>query len=120
MEKNAAMSGGPDVQSILVTEKTPEEIQKGVSELLQRLENEWKAQEKLAEENKRRFQLMMNPPRVLIGQSSDVHDNENTDAMDLGTTSATSYQRSQPTIGETTISTQEEERFRAEVRAVMR
>ena len=40
--------------------------------------------------------------------------------MDLVTTSVTSHPRSQPTIGETTISTQERERIKAEVRTVMR
>ena len=64
--------------------------------------------------------MMMNSPKVFIGGLSDVHNDENTGIMDLRTTSSTSHQRSQPTIGETTISAEEEERIRAEVRAVMR
>ena len=47
-----------------MTEKSPEEIQRGVSELLQRLDNEQKAQEKRAEEERRRFQAMMNSPKT--------------------------------------------------------
>ena len=95
VEKTANMSGNPNAQSVPITEKPPEEIQKSVSELLQRLENEQKAQEKLAEENRRRFQMMMNSPKVFTGGLSDVHNDENTGIMDLRTTSSTSHQRSQ-------------------------
>ena len=64
--------------------------------------------------------MMMNSPKFSTDQLSDVYDDENTGTMDLRTTSAASHQRSQPTIGETTISTHEGERIRAEVRAIMR
>ena len=49
------MSGNSNAQSAPMTENPPKEIQKSVSELLQRLENEQKAQEKLAKEDRRRF-----------------------------------------------------------------
>ena len=52
--------------------------------------------------------MMMNTPKVSIGRLCNEYEDEVTDIMDLRTTSATSRQRSQPTIGETTISTQEE------------
>ena len=48
VEKTAPKSGKSDAQAVPVTEKSPEELQTGVSELLQRLDNEQKAQEKLA------------------------------------------------------------------------
>ena len=120
VEKTAPKSGKSDAQAVPVTEKSPEELQTGVSELLQRLDNEQKAQEKLAGESRRRFQMMMNTPKVSTGRLCNEHEDEDADIMDLRTTSATSRQRSQPTIGETTISTQEGERIKAEVRTVMR
>ena len=64
--------------------------------------------------------MMMNTPKVSTGRLCNEHEDEDADIMDLRTTSATSRQRSQPTIGETTISTQEGERIKAEVRTVMR
>ena len=89
VERTAHMSGNPNAQSVSVTENPPEEIQKSVSELLQQLENEQKAQEKLAEENRRRFQTMMNSPKVFIGGLSDAHNDGSTGIMDLRTTSST-------------------------------
>ena len=59
-----------------VAEKSPEEIQRGVSELLQRLDNEQKAQEKRAEEERRRFQAMMNSPKTYTGRLSDGYEDE--------------------------------------------
>ena len=64
--------------------------------------------------------MIMNSPKISTGRLADVYDDENTGTMDLRTTSTASHQRSQPTIGETTISTHEGERIRAEVHAVMR
>ena len=64
--------------------------------------------------------MMMNTPKISTGRLCNEHEDEYADIMDLRTTSATSRQRSQPTIGETAISTQEGERIKAEVRIVMR
>ena len=105
VEKTAPKSGKSDAQAVLVTEKSPEELQTGVSELLQRLHNEQKDQEKLAGESRRRFQMMMHTPKVSTGRLCNEHEDEDTDIMDLRNKSATSRQRSQPTSGETTIST---------------
>ena len=55
VEKTAPARAEPDAQSIPVMRKSPEELRKSVSELLQRLDDEQKTQEKLAEESRRRF-----------------------------------------------------------------
>ena len=62
----------------------------------------------------------MNTPKVFTGPLYNTNEDNNAEEIDLVTTSVTSHQRSQPTIGETTISMQEGERIKAEVHAVMR
>ena len=60
MEKSAAGSGTCNIQAEPVGEQSPKE-------LLQRLEDEKKAQEKLAEESRRRFQELMDTPQIFTG-----------------------------------------------------
>ena len=74
----------------LLQENLLKKYRKSVSELLQRLENEQKAQEKLAVESRRRFQMIMNTPKVSTGRLCNEHEDEDADIMDLRTTSATS------------------------------
>ena len=60
VEKSAAGSGTCNIQAEPVGEQSPKD-------LLQRLEDEQKAREKQAEESKRRFQEMMNTPKIFTG-----------------------------------------------------
>ena len=98
MEKAASGSGKCDTQAEPVMKQSPKE-------LLQRLDDEQKTQKRLAEESRRRFQTLMNTPKVVTSLSCNEYKKDDADIMDLRTTSIISRQRSQPTIGETTIST---------------
>ena len=113
MEKSAAGSDKCDIQAEPMMKQSPKE-------LLQWLQDERKAQEKLTEESRGRFQELMNTQKFSTSPLYNENENDNAGIMDLRTTFVTSRQRSQPTIGEATISTQEGERIKAEVCTVMR
>ena len=86
---------------------------------LQRYEAEQKAQEKIDEESRRRFKELMDTPQVFTGPLYKQDGDNDAEEIDLVTTSTSSQQRSHPTIGETTISTREGEKIKADVQAVM-
>ena len=76
MEKSAAGSGTCNIQAEPVGKQSPKE-------LLQQLEDERKAQEKLAEESKRRFQELMNTPKLSTGPFYNENKDNDVEIMDL-------------------------------------
>ena len=74
----------------------------------------------MAEESRRRFRELMDTPQIFTGPLYNTKEDNDAEEIDLVTTSGTTHQTSQPTIGETTISTREGEKIKAEVHAGMR
>ena len=102
-------------------QKSPEEIQRGTTELIQRLENEKKRQEELAKEYRKRN--VFDRPKE---QTEHVQMAQHVIGAKVDEEQTTSHTTSQdsgvirPTIGETTISSEQAEIIRDEVCSTLR